>query len=99
MGYSTIPPSHKFYLFRDSVNNLFYSGTSVGDPEECGAADEVFTKGRTTPLLIGSVKSNIGHSEPASGICAIIKVSITQICEICVQCQYWNKNNGCKCVF
>lgn len=46
----------------------------MGDPEECSAIDEVFCKGREDPLLMGSVKSNIGHSEPASGLCSITKV-------------------------
>ena len=32
---------------------------------------------RTSPLLIGSVKSNMGHAEPASGICSVAKVIIT----------------------
>lgn len=31
----------------------------------------VFSNG---PLLIGSVKSNMGHAEPASGLCSIAKV-------------------------
>ena len=48
----------------------------VGDPEELAAIDRVFCKGRRTPLLIGSVKSNIGHSEPASGLCSVVKVLI-----------------------
>ncbi|XP_018572598.1 fatty acid synthase-like [Anoplophora glabripennis] len=52
------------------------TGTFVGDPEECSAIDDVFTKKRTKQLLIGSVKSNIGHSEPASGVCSIIKCII-----------------------
>lgn len=38
--------------------------------------DQVFCKGRKMPLLIGSVKSNLGHSEPASGMCSIVKVLI-----------------------
>jgi len=46
----------------------------VGDPEELAALDQVFCKGRQTPLLIGSVKSNMGHSEPASGMCSVVKV-------------------------
>lgn len=37
---------------------------------------DVFCKDRKTPLLIGSVKSNMGHSEPASGLCSIAKVVI-----------------------
>ena len=48
----------------------------VGDPEELAALDNVFCKGRQTPLLIGAVKSNMGHSEPASGMCSITKVLI-----------------------
>ena len=46
----------------------------IGDPEELAALDKVFCKGRQTPLLIGSVKSNMGHSEPASGMCSVVKV-------------------------
>ena len=50
------------------------TGTKVGDPEEVSALDLVFSEGRATPLKIGSVKSNLGHSEPASGMCSIAKV-------------------------
>uniref|UniRef100_T1INJ4 Fatty acid synthase n=1 Tax=Strigamia maritima TaxID=126957 RepID=T1INJ4_STRMM len=52
------------------------TGTKVGDPEEVNAITRVFCNNRTTPLLIGSVKSNMGHSEPASGLCSIAKVII-----------------------
>ncbi|XP_011695797.1 PREDICTED: fatty acid synthase [Wasmannia auropunctata] len=52
------------------------TGTKVGDPEEINSIDKLFCKGRKTPLLIGSVKSNMGHSEPASGLCSIAKVLI-----------------------
>lgn len=48
----------------------------VGDPEELNAIVNVICKGRKTPLKIGSVKSNIGHSEPVSGLCSITKVII-----------------------
>jgi fatty acid synthase len=48
----------------------------VGDSEELNAVDHVFCKGRKTPLLIGSVKSNMGHPEPVSGLCSITKVVI-----------------------
>lgn len=30
----------------------------------------------TKPLLVGSVKSNMGHAEPASGLCSISKLII-----------------------
>lgn len=52
------------------------TGTKVGDPQEVNSIADVFCKNRTTPLLIGSVKSNMGHSEPASGLCSIAKVLI-----------------------
>ena len=45
------------------------TGTSVGDPQEVNSIVDVFCKDRKGPLLIGSVKSNIGHPEPASGWC------------------------------
>lgn len=50
------------------------TGTIVGDPEECQALDNVFCKNRNRPLLVGSVKSNIGHSESTSGACSMTKV-------------------------
>ncbi|XP_017888250.2 fatty acid synthase-like, partial [Ceratina calcarata] len=52
------------------------TGTVVGDPEELNAIDQVFCQGRSTPLKIGSVKSNMGHTEAASGLCSVIKVII-----------------------
>ncbi|KAG5927127.1 Type I Iterative PKS, partial [Claviceps africana] len=54
------------------------TGTKVGDPLEASAIHAVFSEGRTSsrPLYIGSVKSNVGHLEPTSGIISIIKASL-----------------------
>ncbi|CAH0713521.1 unnamed protein product, partial [Brenthis ino] len=52
------------------------TGTRVGDPEELKAIDEIFCTGRSEPLMIGSIKSNLGHSEPASGLCSVAKLCI-----------------------
>ncbi|KFD52748.1 hypothetical protein M513_06404 [Trichuris suis] len=52
------------------------TGTKVGDPEEANALCEVYCTNRTGPLLVGSVKSNMGHAEPASGLAAIAKMLI-----------------------
>jgi amino acid adenylation domain-containing protein/non-ribosomal peptide synthase protein (TIGR01720 family) len=51
------------------------TGTPLGDPIEFGALDAVFGK-RTTGsgLKLGSVKTNIGHTEAAAGIAGVIKV-------------------------
>lgn len=53
------------------------TGTFVGDPEECKALDNIFCRNRTEPLIVGSVKSNIGHTESCSGACSIAKVILT----------------------
>lgn len=50
------------------------TGTLVGDPVEIMAIDQALCAKRNSPLLIGSVKSNLGHSESASGLCQIAKV-------------------------
>jgi thioester reductase-like protein len=53
------------------------TGTPVGDPLEVAAVAEVYAKQRNTPLTIGSVKTNIGHTESCSGIAGIIKVVLS----------------------
>eukprot|EP00102_Acyrthosiphon_pisum_P027204 XP_016664414.1 PREDICTED: fatty acid synthase [Acyrthosiphon pisum] len=50
------------------------TGTGVGDKQELNAISDVFCVGRKTPLLVGSVKSNVGHAEPVSGLVSIAKV-------------------------
>ncbi|CAG0916724.1 unnamed protein product [Notodromas monacha] len=52
------------------------TGTKVGDPQEMNAIADVFCKARNDSLLVGSVKSNMGHSEPASGLCSLAKLII-----------------------
>ncbi|WAM54403.1 type I polyketide synthase [Vreelandella venusta] len=49
------------------------TGTAVGDPIETRAIGEALGKHRKTPLLIGSVKSNLGHLETASGVAGLAK--------------------------
>ncbi|CAL8130851.1 unnamed protein product [Orchesella dallaii] len=52
------------------------TGTGVGDPIEAEALVRAYSshQKRMSPLLIGSVKTNIGHTESCSGIASIIKV-------------------------
>nr|CAD7399918.1 unnamed protein product [Timema cristinae] len=48
----------------------------VYDEEEFKAIEKVLLNRRRTPLLVGSVKSNLGHSDAASAFCSVAKVLI-----------------------
>jgi acyl transferase domain-containing protein/NADPH:quinone reductase-like Zn-dependent oxidoreductase/acyl carrier protein len=49
------------------------TGTKVGDPVEARAIGGALGRGRNAPLPVGSVKSNIGHLEAASGLAGLAK--------------------------
>ncbi|KAH8704702.1 putative polyketide synthase [Talaromyces proteolyticus] len=56
------------------------TGTPIGDPLEVHAVAKAMNGRRLPgeePLLIGAVKTNIGHSEAASGLSAVIKAVLT----------------------
>ncbi|MFE5031767.1 SDR family NAD(P)-dependent oxidoreductase [Streptomyces sp. NPDC056683] len=52
------------------------TGTTLGDPIEANALAQVFgaSRPRHRPLYLGSLKSNLGHTQAASGIAGLIKV-------------------------
>ncbi len=54
------------------------TGTAVGDPIEAHALAESLCVDRSeeTPLVIGSVKTNLGHLETASGVAGLIKAAL-----------------------
>jgi acyl transferase domain-containing protein/acyl carrier protein len=54
------------------------TGTRVGDPTELGALGAVVGEGRAkdSPCVVGSVKTNIGHTEGAAGVAGLIKTAL-----------------------
>ena len=54
------------------------TGSGLGDPIEVQAAAAVYGRGRDAarPLLMGTVKTNIGHLEAGAGVAGVIKVAL-----------------------
>ncbi|ALG12160.1 type I polyketide synthase [Kibdelosporangium phytohabitans] len=50
------------------------TGTALGDPIEAHALLATYGKDRDRPLWLGSVKSNLGHSQSAAGIAGVMKM-------------------------
>ena len=52
------------------------TGTALGDPIEIGALAALFgdSHSQKRPLIVGSVKTNIGHLEAAAGIAGLLKI-------------------------
>ena len=71
-GQSGVEPEEVFYV------EAHGTGTAVGDPIECGALGRVLGQPRRdgSKCLVGSVKSNIGHLEAASGIAGLTKLML-----------------------
>ena len=54
------------------------TGTAVGDAVEAEAIAAVFSKGRQSdsPVMVGSIKTNIGHTEGTAGMAGLIKTTL-----------------------
>ncbi|KAK4878176.1 hypothetical protein RN001_010682 [Aquatica leii] len=52
------------------------AGTVVGLCQEIKAIERVFCSDKKTPMLVGSVKANIGHTEGVSGLVSLIKIFV-----------------------
>ena len=65
-----IDPAHVGYI------EAHGTGTAVGDPIEAHALAEALCADREEPLVIGSVKTNLGHLETASGVAGLVKAAL-----------------------
>ncbi|MDP4023264.1 SDR family NAD(P)-dependent oxidoreductase [Methylobacterium sp. NEAU 140] len=81
-GYAQAALLEKVYREAEiSVDDLAFmeahgTGTPVGDPIEASAIGTKLGKGRKAPLPIGSIKTNIGHTEPVSGLAGLMKATL-----------------------
>lgn len=71
------------------------TGTKVGDPVEASAVHEALShlRSRKDPLYIGSVKSNVGHLEGASGVISVIKAAMMLEKELALPTANFRKAN------
>ena len=71
------------------------TGTEVGDPIELNSAAEAYGQGRPAdrPLLVGSIKTNVGHLEPTAGVAGLMKALLSMRHGVIPQHLHFNNPN------
>lgn len=86
------------------TRDFLFSAVPEADKMELELFDNIFCKNRSDPLLVGSVVSNVGYTEAASGFVGISKVRIISyyaflLCEGAAEHKAYNTESSASSSF
>ncbi len=73
-----VQTAYRGYTADDQCSPTVVTYAAVGDPIEAASLGESLGQapGRTSPLPVGSMKGNMGHTEPVAGLAGVMKCAL-----------------------